>query len=99
MPARPRPGLTRGITPVILTLMKTAVSIPDRLFRAAEQLAARWGISRSQLYTKALDALMDKHNDEAVTSRLNEIYGPEGEDSSLDPALAALQQRTLKRNS
>jgi metal-responsive CopG/Arc/MetJ family transcriptional regulator len=79
--------------------MKTAVSIPDRIFRAAEQLAARWGISRSELYAKALDALVEKHNEEVITSRLNEIYGPEGEDSSLDPALASLQERTLKRNS
>jgi hypothetical protein len=79
--------------------MKTAVSIPDRIFRAAEQLAARWGISRSELYAKAVDALVEKHNDEIVTSRLNEIYGPEGEDSSLDTALAALQGHTLKKNS
>jgi hypothetical protein len=79
--------------------MKTAVSIPDRIFRAAEQLAARWGISRSELYAKALDALVEKHSDEVITSRLNDIYGSEGEDSPLDPALAALQERTLKRNS
>jgi hypothetical protein len=79
--------------------MKTAVSIPDRIFRAAEQLAARWGISRSQLYARALDALVEKHNDELITSRLNEVYGPAGEDSSLDPGFAALQHQTLKRNS
>ena len=78
--------------------MKTAVSIPDRLFRAAEQLATRWGISRSELYAKALDALVEKHNDDVVTSRLNEIYGADGEDSSLDPVLAELQKRTLKKN-
>jgi metal-responsive CopG/Arc/MetJ family transcriptional regulator len=58
--------------------VKTAVSIPDRIFRAAEQLAARWGISRSELYAKALDALVEKHNDQVITSRLNEIYGSEG---------------------
>ena len=79
--------------------MKTAVSIPDRIFRAAEQLAARWGISRSELYAKALNTLVEKHNDELITSRLNEIYSAEGEDSSLDPGLAALQGHTLKRNS
>jgi metal-responsive CopG/Arc/MetJ family transcriptional regulator len=79
--------------------MKTAVSIPDHIFRAAEELAARWGISRSQLYAKALDAMVGKHQDQVVTARLNEIYGPERENSSLDPILAELQQRTLKRNS
>jgi len=79
--------------------MKTAVSIPDSIFRAAEQLAARWGISRSELYAKALNAMVEKNNDQVITARLNEIYGPEEEDSSLDPVLAELQRRTLKRNS
>jgi hypothetical protein len=78
--------------------MKTAVSIPDRFFRPAKRLAARWGISRSALYAKALDALLEKHSDESVTSQLNDVHGPKGETSSLDPALALLQQRTLKRN-
>jgi hypothetical protein len=40
-----------------------------------------------------------RHTDQVVTARLNEIYGSKGEDSSLDPVLAKLQQRTLKRNS
>ncbi|HXW23491.1 MAG TPA: hypothetical protein VEK73_02000 [Xanthobacteraceae bacterium] len=78
--------------------MKTAVSIPDRIFRAAEQLAARWGMSRSQLYARALNALVEKHHDNSITSRLNEVYGSKGEDSSLDPAVAELQQRTLQQN-
>jgi hypothetical protein len=41
----------------------------------------------------------EKCDDHVVTAALNEIYGPEGEDSSLDPVLAELQRRTLKRNS
>ena len=77
--------------------MKTAISIPDRVFRSAEQLAARLGVSRSQLYSKALAALVDKHRDDMITSRLNEIYGPGRESSSLDAGLASLQHRTLAR--
>jgi len=75
--------------------MKTAISIPDRVFRSAEQLAARLGVSRSELYSNALAALVDKHRDDLITSRLNEIYGPDREDSSLDGELALLQHRTL----
>jgi len=41
--------------------MKTAISIPDRVFRSAEQLAARLGVSRSELYSKALAALVNEH--------------------------------------
>jgi metal-responsive CopG/Arc/MetJ family transcriptional regulator len=78
--------------------MKTAISIPDRVFRSAEQLAARLGVSRSELYSKALAALVDKHRDSLTTSRLNEIYGPDRESSSLDPELVLLQHRTLTRD-
>jgi len=63
--------------------VKTAISIPDRVFQSAEQLAARLGVSRSELYSKALATLIEKHRDDLVTSRLNEIYGPGKENSSL----------------
>ncbi len=77
--------------------MKTAISIPDRVFRSAEQLAARLGVSRSELYSTALVALVDKHRDDLITSKLNEVYGTNREDSSLDADLALLQHRTLAR--
>jgi predicted transcriptional regulator len=77
--------------------MKTAISIPDRVFHLAEQLAARLRVSRSALYSRALAAMVDKHQDDLITARLNEIYGPGREDSSLDPELALLQHRTLAR--
>lgn len=77
--------------------MKTAVSIPDRVFESAEKLAARLGISRSQLYAKALAILVEKHREDLITSRLNEIYGPDREDSSLDRNSALLQGRSLSR--
>ena len=78
--------------------MKTAISIPDRVFRSAEQLAARLGVSRSQLYSKALAALVEKHRDDLITTRLNEVYGQDRESSSLDPGIVSLQHRTLARS-
>ena len=75
--------------------MKTAISIPDRIFQSAEKLAARLGVSRSELYAKAVAALVEKHSDDLITSQLNEIYGPDGEDSALDPETARLQSRSL----
>jgi hypothetical protein len=77
--------------------VKTAVSIPDSVFRSAEKLAARLGISRSELYAKALATLLEKRRQELVTARLNEIYGPDGEESSLDRKVARLQSRSLLR--
>ena len=37
--------------------MKTAVSIPDHVFDAAERLAEKLGISRSELYQRALECV------------------------------------------
>ena len=78
--------------------MKTAISIPDGVFRSAEQLADRLGVSRSELYSKAVAELIEKHRDDLVTSRLNEIYGTGTEQSSLDQEISLLQHRSLTRN-
>ena len=79
--------------------MKTAISIPDPIFRAAEQLAERNGVSRSELYTTAISAYLKVHNGYDVTQRLNEIY--EREESSspdpIDPVIQTLQIRSLPR--
>jgi metal-responsive CopG/Arc/MetJ family transcriptional regulator len=77
--------------------MKTAVSIPDRVFESAEKLAARLGVSRSELYATALASLVEKHREDMITSRLNEIYGPDGEKSSLEREVSNLQGRSLTR--
>ena len=76
--------------------MKTAVSIPDRVFQSAEKLAARLGISRSELYAKALTSLVEKHREDLITSKLNEVYGSNGEASSLESDVSALQSRSIR---
>lgn len=76
--------------------MKTAVSIPDRVFQSAEKLAVRLGMSRSELYAKALASLVEKHREDLITSKLNEVYGPGGDDSSLESDVRSLQSRSLR---
>lgn len=51
--------------------MKTAISIPDALFRDADQLAARLGWSRSQLYANAVREFIAQYDDDPVTAALN----------------------------
>lgn len=77
--------------------MKTAISLPDPVFKSADQLAQRLRMSRSELYCRAVQAFLEEHRDDLVTSRLNEVYKPEAESSSLDPGLASLQRRSLAR--
>jgi metal-responsive CopG/Arc/MetJ family transcriptional regulator len=73
--------------------MKTAISIPDPLFEAAEQFAQRKGLSRSQLYAVALQEYLQARKSDQITEQLDAIYAEE--DSELDPHLASLQTLSL----
>lgn len=76
--------------------MKAAVSIPDPVFKAADKLARRMGVSRSRLYSVALQRFVQEHDDEAITAKLNEVYAHEP--SSLDPILQSVQARSLGKD-
>ncbi len=49
--------------------MKTAISLPDSVFEEAEALAQRLGLSRSELYTKALQAYLRKYNRNQILNK------------------------------
>ncbi len=53
--------------------MKTAVSIPDDLFRRADELAGRLGKSRSEVYREALADYVARRDPGAVTRALDAI--------------------------
>ncbi len=73
--------------------MKTAVSIPDKIFRSADSLAKRLGISRSQLYATALADFLSRRQSQQVKERLDAIYGEE--ESALGPKAIELQKISL----
>lgn len=75
--------------------MKTAISIPDPIFEAAEKLARRLGISRSQLYSKAIDSLVEKYRYTGVTEQLDAVYDVNPEAGRLEQEVEELQSRSL----
>lgn len=75
--------------------MKTAISLPDPLFAEAEQAAKRLRMSRSKLYATAIAQYLKERRSLGVTERLDEVYAEEK--SQIDPALHALQLRSLPR--
>jgi metal-responsive CopG/Arc/MetJ family transcriptional regulator len=75
--------------------MKTAISIPDPIFEAAEQLARKSGVSRSKLYTTAIAAYVEKHRAAHITEQLNQLYATD--DSSLDEVIQRLQTLSLSK--
>lgn len=76
--------------------MRTAVSIPDRLFQAAERTARRLGIPRSRLYARALEEYLRTCGRRAVTEASNKVYSDceQPEDALATVGLEALREAT-----
>jgi predicted transcriptional regulator len=87
LPDSPQHGYTIG--------MKTAVSLPDDLFRAAEQYARRVRKSRSQLYADALSEYLARHAPDEVTEAMNRVLAELG-DAGAEPFVARAARRVLE---
>lgn len=59
--------------------MKTAISLPDVLFEAAERQARRTRKSRSQLYAEAIAEYLSRHAPEEVTAAMDAVIEVIGE--------------------
>ena len=77
--------------------MKTAISIPDSVFNAAELVAKKLNISRSELYTKAVSDYLDQHQKSHITEALNEVDSEEK--STIDPAINQMQSSSIEDES
>ena len=77
--------------------MKTAISIPDDVFEAAERTAKSLGVSRSELYATAVREFLERYRREGVTEKLNEVYGADPSSSEVDQRLQALQLASLEK--
>jgi mRNA interferase MazF len=76
--------------------MKTAVSVPDDLFRKAEAAARRLKVSRSQFYATALAEFLSRQKADAITERLNEFYSQKP--AKLDAALRRAQMKSVAKD-
>lgn len=73
--------------------MKTAISIPDKLFEAADNYAKSHGFSRSNLYAKAVAQFLEQHPADHITKKLNEVYTYQ--DSKLGKTVSSMQYNSL----
>jgi metal-responsive CopG/Arc/MetJ family transcriptional regulator len=65
--------------------MKTAISIPDDVFRRGEKYAKAEKLSRSELYTRAVKRLLDEQPRANLTTAYNAAF--DDHDSSADAIL------------
>ncbi|MBJ7898399.1 MAG: hypothetical protein GC158_00440 [Cyanobacteria bacterium RI_101] len=75
--------------------MKTAISLPDPVFEEAEAIAQQLGLSRSEFYTRALQAYLKRYNRDQILLKLNEVYARES--TELDPVMTKIQFMSLPR--
>jgi metal-responsive CopG/Arc/MetJ family transcriptional regulator len=53
--------------------MKTAISLPERIFKEAERFARRLRKSRSQLYAEAIAEYLSRHGSDDITESMNAV--------------------------
>jgi len=74
--------------------MKTAISIPDRVFQDAERLAEKLRKSRSQMYSEAVAEYVARHETD-LTAQINAVC--DEVDTRPDLFLAEAARRILQR--
>ncbi|PJZ29622.1 MULTISPECIES: ChpI protein [Leptospira] len=81
--------------------MKTAISIPDELFKTAEKTAKKLGIPRSQLFAKALEEFIQSHSKESITEKLNKVYSSKSKETKNNIADLSIEslRKSLKNDS
>ena len=77
--------------------MKTAVSIPDPLFEEAERIAKRRGMSRSELYSRAVAEYVRAERFLGVRERLDAVYQAHPGNSGLDRLIEQAQVRSVPK--
>ena len=78
-----------GYNPVILAAVKTAISIPDEVFRRAERLAKQRKVSRSQLYTSALVQMLEAERKDELTRAYDAAFAEDSPDQLANAAARA----------
>ena len=74
--------------------MKTAISVPDDVFRQAERAAKRLGVSRSELFTQAVREYLGVRRDTAVTASYDAAFA-NGDDKDVEAFHREATRRTL----
>ena len=87
--------LDRGYTDSYTQPMKTAISIPDNLFKAADKVARRMGISRSELYQRAIERYLQQQSGDVIREALDVVYS-KASNRDIDPLIKAAGEHVFK---
>ena len=77
--------------------MKTAISVDDRPLQEADRNARKMGVSRSRLFSVAMERFLRQRRHEELTEQLNRVYAvPDPEERRLPASMKSKLRKTLK---
>jgi metal-responsive CopG/Arc/MetJ family transcriptional regulator len=76
--------------------MKTAISLPDHLFKTINSITKKKRMSRSKFIANAVEEYLDYHHFNEISEKLNQIYAEEN--SALDKDLLKFQLNSLYKD-
>ena len=78
-----------------MSTTKTAISIDEVVFKKAEKLSAKLHMSRSKLYTQALEYMIERSESLEIIKRMNEVYSEKIEGNDLVPKTYKARMRRM----
>lgn len=74
-----------------MNTMKTAISVDDKLMQQADRAAKQMRVSRSRLFSIAMERYLREQRQRETTAKLNEVYA-QGMDPEEHEVLAGMQR-------
>jgi len=75
--------------------LKTAISIPEDIYRDAEDAAKKLGMTLSRLYSAAVADFLNRYRKDDIKAKLNKVHAAGS--PGVDPALAAMQFASMPK--
>ncbi|HIP71514.1 MAG TPA: ribbon-helix-helix protein, CopG family [Anaerolineae bacterium] len=75
-----------------MATVKTAISLPEALFKEIDDLARETNVSRSKLLAQAAEEYLERHRGQMLLKAINEAYA-----DGLDPEEEEFLQATRRR--
>ena len=81
-----------------MSLVKTAISLNEDLFKKANKLSAEMEISRSKLFQFAMEGYIRQYENKQILNKLNKIYSgkPTVEEKKLQKSMKDYHKRMVK---
>jgi len=81
-----------------MSLVKTAISLDEDLFKKANKLSVEMDVSRSKLFQFAIESYIRQYDNKQILNKLNKIYSGESilEEKELQKSIKDYHRRIIR---